>query len=72
MNDSVFNARFVNMSRFWIGDVKWDIIGVSIGFVFQFQVQTEQIIFQITLKLLNVSFLPFAFSEFFPRQKQVF
>lgn len=66
MQNPVDNFGFLNISKFWVIDVKWTVGAVAICFVFQRQMQIEQIICQIPFEQLNVFLFPLAATKFFP------
>ncbi len=72
VQNPVRNFCFMNISRLRIIDVKWTIRAVAISFIFELQVDIKQIIFQISLKQLNIVLIAFALAESLPSQKQIF
>ena len=71
MNNSISNRGFVNDPKFWVLNSETLIRTVPVDLIFQFPMQTKQMVFQISFKLLDIALAALAFAKFLPSQKQV-
>jgi len=54
MDNSIPNIGLMDMTKFWIGNIKGSIMGMTIGLAFQLLMYFKKIILQIPLKSLNI------------------
>ncbi len=66
MEESVADARFVDVSWLRIANIKSLITAVDIGFVFEFGVEQEDVIHEVKGKFLDILFVSLSSHEFFP------
>ena len=71
MQNPVSDHRFLDISQFWIINIKRTVGAVTISFVFELTVKLEEVIFQMAFKCLDIHLFAFARTEFFPSQKQI-
>ena len=69
---AVSDSGLMNMSLFWVLNVKRDVFPVFVSFIFQIPMELKNVFFKLPFKFSHVlSFLFVAF-EFIPRQKEIF
>jgi len=71
MNQPVPHARFVDISRLGVGNIKGLIAAVFIGMMNQVLMQRYYIVHQVKGKFLNVFFLSLPFQKLLPSLKQI-
>lgn len=72
MEQSVPNARLVNVARFRVSYLERLICGMSIGFGNKITMKRNNIRHEISLELLHILAGPLSSREFFPRLEQIF
>jgi hypothetical protein len=69
MQDSIANCCLVDSSQLWIANGECGIMGMFMGFVFQFVVQSEQIVFQIQFEFQHIRFFHLSATKLPPSGK---
>jgi len=72
MQKPITDIRLVDISRFRIGNAECLISSMAIGSVFQILMQSEDVIRQKILEILNVFLVSFSLQKFPPGSEQVF
>ena len=72
VEQSVTNARLMNVARFWIINLKRLICGMSICFSDKIAMKRKNVRHKISLELLHILARLLSAREFFPRFKQIF
>ena len=72
MENAITNNGLVDMTKFWIINVKIGIWSMSVSFIQQTSVQGKNMLFQIFLKIYNITLMPFATLKLIPSQKEIF
>src|SRR5579872_3966555 len=71
MKNSVSDSGFMNVSALWISYIKSRVFSVFICLIKKFSAKSENILFKISFKFLNIDFRPFALAELLPGQEEV-
>ena len=72
VQESVAHGRFVDISRFRVGDCEGVVTGVTVGFRGKLSVEHENIVHQTAFEFLYIFSVSFSDDEFFPGFKQIF
>lgn len=71
MNQPVANRSLMDISRFWIGNIKGSITAMAIRANCQIMAKRNNIIHEAELKILDIALIPFTVNKFPPGQKQI-
>jgi len=68
---SIAYCGFVDMTKFWIVNIKAGITTMFVCFITKIPIYLKNILFKIFLKAKDIKFFPFTLFKFIPRQKKI-
>ena len=71
MNNAISHSRFMDMSHFWVANIKACIRTMFIRFAFQLAVQFKNILFKIKLKFSHIWLSSLSFFKSLPRYEKI-
>lgn len=72
MDNPVADGRFVDLSRFWVGDREQSVRAVTIGLIEKRGAQPKEVAFEVSFETLHVWPRSFAATEFAPAGVKIF
>jgi hypothetical protein len=72
MQHPISDIRFMDMALLRIADIKAVVTAMAVGSAFQTTMKLKNILFEIPLKIHDISFIPLVPLKTFPRLKEIF